>query len=153
MAGKRKRKEIIVDRRARNREFGPRPDERAAPLEEFSLCHQRDVLAKETSFASLIDITKDNHETMEYHSPADMGEIPYSFKIESTMRSRQVEECIEEFFIPESFCCYIVHNKETILCFEFGWLGVYPSHFQEGLVFTAFLFEIKAMSCQVGMNV
>ena len=75
------------------------------------------------------------------------------------MGASKVELCIQEFEIPNSMCCREARAVEIVSRAEVGWLGVYPGHLQAGLRFplhpfvVAFLFEIKALLCQIGTNV
>ena len=74
--------------------------EKATPQKEFSFYHQKEVLMHEIGFASIIDATQSKSETMKFHSLADVGEIPYNFKIGSTMIDEEFEGCMWEYLIP-----------------------------------------------------
>ena len=137
----------------------PSSSEAATFTEEFSLCHQRDSLAREVGFAPIVNVLGQATEEVVFHSPADVGDIPYNFRVGSLMRGRDIRDCIKEYAIPDSFKCRRARNGETISCSEVGWIGVYPGHMLGGLRFplhpfvTAFLFDINALPCQVGTNV
>ena len=142
-----------VDPRPTGEDRSPTSQEAATFTEEFSLCHQRDALAREVGFASLASVEGNVAEEIEFHSPADVGDIPYNFRIGSTMQDGEIRDCIEEYAIPESFTCRKARNGETVSCSEVGWIGVYPGHLQGGLRFplhpfiTTFLFDIRALLC------
>ena len=115
--------------------------------------------AREVGLASMADINDDEPKTVEYLSPSNPAEVPPNFQVVSEMVASEVELCIQEFGIPNSMCCREARATETVSRAEVGWLGVYPGHLQAGLKFplhpfvVAFLFEIKAIPCQIGTNV
>ena len=116
-------------------------------------------MAREVSFTLLASIEGDTAEEIVFHSPTDVGDIPYNFRVGSTMQDEEISGCIEEYTIPDSFRCRKAQNGENVSCSKVGWFGVCPGHLQGGLRFplhpfiTAFLFDTKALLCQVGTNV
>ena len=117
-----------VDPRPIGEGRSPSSQEAATFTGEFSLCYQKDALAREVSFTFLASVEGDVAKEIVFHSPADVRDIPYNFRVGSTMQDEEIRDCIEEYAIPDSFKCRKARNGETVSCSKVGWTGVYPGH-------------------------
>ena len=79
--------------------------EEVSPLVELTLCHQREALSKQVSFALVYDASKLGPTTLEYRNLLDVGEIPYNFKLGSILKVEHMLACTREYLIPSSFYC------------------------------------------------
>ena len=101
---------IAVDPRPIEEGHSPSSQEAATFSREFSLCYQKDALAREVGFASLASLDGDAAEEIIFHNPTDVGDISYNFRVGSTMRENEIRDCIREYAIPDSFKCRKARN-------------------------------------------
>ena len=75
------------------------------------------------------DVKQFDTNTVKYHNPMDLKDIPYGFQVGSVLTVEYVESYVKEYLIFNSFYYRLERGEESMSCTQLGWIGVYPGYF------------------------